>query len=645
MQDPKNVPGPDAGRASFKAALRGPSSPGPRTAYRADPRAEDAALPLPEQAVERLDADMATMGEAYVEPAIYRDSIGRTMFDSPASEDNTITVLLAREQIEAMPAQSLVRIVSTDELHRYIGVVVKGPFAEPDGLRADAPVIVTTTVRGGILMPRYHGRVQVELLGEELPNGELEPPRFRPLPNSPVFVLTSSDTARIMQTDGDIRLGLAVGHEDLPVAFPLKKSVLPRHTGILGTTGSGKSTTVSGLIAQLQRQGVATVLIDTEGEYTEIDQPTDDRRMLARLEQLGKLPQGVQGTALYHLVGRDTSNPSHQKKAAFSLRLSKISPFALSEILEFNEPQDERFAKAYDLTKLALERTGIYPRPNNEGDRRQANETDEFDRGWPGMTLQHLHDVVSLIALHTDKHADEWRPRTPQFAGDPGQPEIKRLVANANLPGSLPSWRAVLGKLGQLVRLRVFDSPEARALDFEALIRPGSVSIVDLSDTESPKINNLVIAELLRGVMDHQDDAYKKSTADGTTPTPVVVIIEEAHEFLSAERIRRMQVLFEQVARIAKRGRKRWLGLVFVTQLPQHLPDEVLGLINNWVLHKISDAGVVARLRRSIGRVDDSLWQRLPSLAPGQAVVAIEGMARPMLVAIDPTACKLRMID
>jgi hypothetical protein len=106
-----------------------------------------------------------------------------------------------------------------------------------------------------------------------------------------------------------------------------------------------------------------------------------------------------------------------------------------------------------------------------------------------------------------------------------------------------------------------------------------------------------------------------------------------------------MPVLFQQVARIARRGRKRWLGLVFVTQLPQHLPDEVLGLINNWVLHKTNDSNVVARLRRSIGGIDDSLWGRLPNLAPGQAVVSFTSLARPLLVAIDPTPCKLLMVE
>lgn len=105
----------------------------------------------------------------------------------------------------------------------------------------------------------------------------------------------------------------------------------------------------------------------------------------------------------------------------------------------------------------------------------------------------------------------------------------------------------------------------------------------------------------MRGIHEQQDRNYRKAAQRDELPTPVMVFIEEVHEFLSAQRIRQMPVLFQQVARIARRGRKRWRGLAFVTQLPQHLPDEVLGLINNWVLHKISDANMVSRLRRSIG--------------------------------------------
>jgi DNA helicase HerA-like ATPase len=106
-----------------------------------------------------------------------------------------------------------------------------------------------------------------------------------------------------------------------------------------------------------------------------------------------------------------------------------------------------------------------------------------------------------------------------------------------------------------------------------------------------------------------------------------------------------MSTLFQQVARIARRGRKRWLGMVFISQLPQHLPDEVLGLINNWILHKIADSAVIARLKKSIGGIDDSLWNRLPNLSQGQAIASFTSLTRALQVNVDPTPCKLLMID
>jgi DNA helicase HerA-like ATPase len=114
---------------------------------------------------------------------------------------------------------------------------------------------------------------------------------------------------------------------------------------------------------------------------------------------------------------------------------------------------------------------------------------------------------------------------------------------------------------------------------------------------------------------------------------------------LSAERISRTPHLFDQLARMAKRGRKRWLSLALVTQSPEHLPRTVLGLVNNYVLHKLIDPHVVNTLRHTVSGVDDSLWARLPGLAPGQAIVSFGHMARPILTAIDPAPCKLRMMD
>jgi hypothetical protein len=604
---------------------------------------DDGVAPLPAEVMEAVEQDIEEAGGEYEEAPEYEGSVGRTMFDTPYSEDGTVTVLMPKENIEDVPRQSLVRIKSIDDERSYLGAVVKGPFAEPDGLRADSPILVSVTVRGVVLQPKHHGRVQVGIMGEELADGAVVPPRRRPLPNSPVLVLDGDETARVLGIAGNVRLGVADGHEDIVVRAPAdSKVVFPRHVGILGTTGGGKSTTVSGQVAQHQKVGTAVVLFDTEGEYTAINKPTDDEQMKLALARRKLEPEGVDDTHVYHLVGRETANPDHPDVRPFRLDFSELSPYAFKVILELTDAQETRFFQAFEACKLLLRDLGIYPVRGNRQEEREALEVDELETGYPRMTLSHLLDVGGAI-LH-------------RVAGTEGDPRIFNDVfrnnrdrfdgrVNSVRTDSAPSWRVLMGKLWRLHRLNIFDNRGAESVDYEAMLRPGRVTIVDLSDMESTVVRNMVIAQILKGIQRQQDDNYQVAREAGERPNPTMVFIEEAHEFLSAQRIRSMPVLFEQVARIARRGRKRWLGLVFVTQLPQHLPDEVLGLINNWVLHKIGDSNVVGRLRRSIGGLDDSLWNTLPNLAPGQAVVSFSNLSRPLTVAIDPTPCKLLMVE
>jgi DNA helicase HerA-like ATPase len=71
----------------------------------------------------------------------------------------------------------------------------------------------------------------------------------------------------------------------------------------------------------------------------------------------------------------------------------------------------------------------------------------------------------------------------------------------------------------------------------------------------------------------------------------------------------------------------------------------VFGLVNSYVLHKITDPQVVQALRHTVSGIDAGLWSRLSGLAPGQAIVSFPHMARPLLVSIDPTPARLRLVD
>ncbi len=603
----------------------------------------DADVPgVPSKAFEHLDEAMREVGGEWTVPEDEIDSIGRTMFDLPQSKDDQLVVLMPPDNIAELPSQSLIRIRSKKDGHDYIGIVFEGPFAEPDGLRADSSIVVTTTVRGGIFMPKYHGRVHVSVLGELMQNGKLMPPRFRPLPNSPVYALDDAETARYLQLEGDLQMGLVVGYENLELKLPSsKKMVLPRHLGIIGTTGGGKSTTVARLVSEGQKAGISIIVFDTEGEYTFLAEATDDETMLSILQERGLAPGGVEAVQLLRLVGRDGTNPDYAPQVEFTLAFDRLSPYMLMEILELSEAQQARYLAAYDIAKFLLREFSVFP--TNEAEEKQMLELDEMESGFPRLTLQQMYDVVRACAHHMGKNKDLPYIGDPTFRRE-GE-HFMEVIRGRELPSNVTSWRALQGKLSRLLRLGIFDNHKGTSPDYKQITEPGRVTIVDLSDTESPQIRNLALAELLRGLQAQQDENYKNSQADHAELRRVMVIIEEAHEFLSRERIQQMPVLFQQVSRIARRGRKRWLSLVFVTQSPQHLPDELLGLINNFIFHKISDGNVINNLKRSVGKIDDGQWKRMTSLSQGQAIVSVEGFTRPLLVTIDPTPCKLRMTD
>jgi len=606
----------------------------------------------------RLAATAEENGGAYQEPLEYRGSSGRTMFDRPNAKDGTVTVLVPEDDIATMPRQSLVKIRSYDRKAKaveadYIGMVVAGPFSEPDAMNADAPTLKVTAVHRAVLTPKFHGITSVEIIGVEAqrPGGgrpAVIPAHRRPAPNSPVFLL---EPARIQEVLGlavpdaqkPVRLGLMEGAGDVAVMLPANnKGVLPRHLGVLGTTGGGKSTSVSLLALQIATAGNALVMFDTEGEYAAMGDPTEDPVMLAALEERGLKPGGAADTVLYVLDGCDPAHPGHCNIVKYKLDFADISIGVLMEILDLPEAQQSRLMDAYEVCKSLMAKEGIYPVGRDE--EQEALEIDELETGWKKMTLEMLIDVVSGAISHCQK-SDAFGIPSQYFRGK--EDAVIKAVKEKSVEGNKASWMGLSKKLWKLKRAKLFGNTRQSVIDIDRMLTAGRISIIDLSDMDAPYLRNIVIAQILRRIQSCQEEKYatRQAAKNGPPLVPVNIFIEEAHEFLSDRRIKQMPNLFEQVVRIARRGRKRHLGLVFITQLPGHLPDEVMGLINNWILHKIGDANVVQRLKKIVSGVDEGSWGSLTNLAAGHALASFTHMTRPVMVSVDPTPCKLLMVD
>jgi uncharacterized protein len=200
----------------------------------------------------------------------------------------------------------------------------------------------------------------------------------------------------------------------------------------------------------------------------------------------------------------------------------------------------------------------------------------------------------------------------------------------------LISYGALRKKLRGLDRLRIFDRKDAPPLTIKRLAQPGQLSVIDMSDSREQAIVNIVIADLLARLYHYKMEL----TEEQNVQRKVFLTIEEAHGFVSREKKEQMEQTLDQLRRIARRGRKRWLALHFVTQSPQHLPAELFELANNKIIHQTTGPENLRVLKAAAGTINEAIWDDVPSLGRGRAIIVSTQYPHPIIVQVRPAASK-----
>lgn len=364
-----------------------------------------------------------------------------------------------------------------------------------------------------------------------------------------------------------------------PIGIPL--GLMNRHCLVAGATGTGKTRTLQLMAERLSEAGVPVFVTDIKGDLTGLAQAgTSSEKLLARCASIGQNWEGKAfPTELLTLGGRGEGVP-------IRTTITEFGPLLLSRVLGLNDTQ----ASALQL---------IF----HWADGQQ-------------LALIDLKDLRSVIDYLTNN--------------DEGKEELK------GIGGVSPATAGVI--LRELAALEAsggdvfFGEPAFNIADLMRVSMDGRgvISSLELPDLGS---QGALFSTFLMWLL---AELFETLPEVGNPDKPkLVFFFDEAHLLFTDASKQFLQAVVQTVRLIRSKG----VGIVFVTQSPTDVPDEVLAQLGSRVQHALrahtpNDA---ANLKKAVSTFPTSpldLTEVLTSLGTGQAVVTVlDEKGRPTLVA------------
>lgn len=508
--------------------------------------------------------------------------LGHIHWDADAATNERVTLRAPGNRRDRIRRSRFVRI--TDAVNgrtQFLGHIVQGPFF-PETERADNSAAV-----GQI-------RAEIEIQGE-LTEGKPHETNNRPAPGSAVVELSPDEVAELLGFAGDMLLGCVSGRPDLGVRlWSQNKDVLPRNVGIFGTVGSGKSNSTQVLIEEVAVRGWAVIVIDVEGEYVEMDAPSSEERLFPKLRQFGVQPGGLEDFRVGYPASCTSARPDAMP---FTLRLADFETSVIAEILQTTLPERNALLDVVD---------------HFEQKARTKVATSEME-GLLGLLDPSPQAKMPFTLRNLRERAIERQSRSSEFL----------------------DYQGLATKLLWLMHSGVFDVQGMWGLNPAEMMKPGRVSVLDVS-LANDTVKNLVTADLLRKTFAHK-------IAKEQTP-PTLLVIEEAHSFISREKAHTMQATLNMLRNVTRRGRKRWLSVAFVSQQPGHLPPEIFELCNTRLVHTLRSMHNLDALMATTSDVTRELWARCPLLGTGEVVLSSPQLRRSAVVTVRPARSRRRLV-
>ena len=313
--------------------------------------------------------------------------------------------------------------------------------------------------------------------------------------------------------------------KDAFVKVPLK--TLNRHGLIAGATGTGKTKSLQVMAENLSEKGIPVLLMDIKGDLSGLAKASPGHVKIDERHAAIGLPFEARKFPVEVLT------ISEQNGVRLRATVSEFGPVLLSRILNLSEAQSGIVSiifKYCDDNKLPL------------------------------LDLKDFRKVL-------------------QYSTEEGKEEIQSeygLISKA-------STGAILRKIIEIDQQGGDLFFGERSFDVQDLVRrdendKGIISILRLTDIQDkPKLFSTFMLQLLAEI-------YSNFPEQGDSGKPeLVIFIDEAHLIFKEA----SKALISQIESIVKLIRSKGIGLIFVTQNPKDIPEDVLAQLGLKVQHAL----------------------------------------------------------
>jgi hypothetical protein len=484
--------------------------------------------------------------------------------------------------------------------------------------------------------------LSIQLIGESTPNGRFNRGVAQyPTIGDPVHLVSQEDLRRLYGRPDEpryVNIGTVASAESIPALIDIN-SLVNRHSAVLGSTGSGKSTTVASLLTSIVDSGLfasaRVLLIDMHGEYA---------------AALGSVAN----------VFRVQPNANLGEKPLFvpywALEFDELLPLTFGSFA--NDP--ERGGVAEQIRQLKVEALSSYPRQG------ATAATANVDSPLPFSIHRLWYELYLRIAATHLVTGGQSLESVAYRRGPDGQPVDRGDAMSVRSPTLLPQDQSA----GATPKVYLSQNPlnirrqlealayKLRDTRFDFMFRPGPwlpaedghvandldsllagwlqcdkpVTILDLSGVPR-EIIHILVGALLRIVYDAL--FWSRRLAEGGRERPLLVVLEEAHAYLSRDD---SGPAARMVRRIVREGRKYGIGAMVVSQRPVELDPTILSQCGTLFALRLTNSADRSQVTAAAQDNLEGLFSLLPILRTGEVIIVGDAVHIPTraLIAAPP---------